>query len=375
MQTTRIAAVLLGLCGISVGGAGTAEAQTSPAPVIGGGVAYEQYRFGDPGTIGIESISLFTVPFAARAGLSRFLVIDLGGHYARGSMVRADGSTSEVSGPTDTQLRLSVPLGRDAVTLAAILILPTGHATHTEAEADVAGVIASDLLPFRISNWGSGGGAGASVAVARSFGRFGVGATVGYSVAREFAPLAEDELAYRPGNQLQLRLAADHRVGRAGKLALQLGYQRYGEDALDGQNLYRSGNRLQAIGSYTFAAGRRASGLAYTGVLHRERGTFFDRELVLPSQEVIVAGGGLRLPLGGVVLLPGLDTRFFRSSDGLGQGQVTGIGSSLEVPLAAVVLQPTVRGRFGSVIPHQGAETTIRGLELGLTLRLGSTRR
>ena len=242
----------------------------------GAGAAYETYRFNTAEAVGIQDLSLFTVPFAARAALFRGSSVTVSGSFAEGKLTRPDGSSTSISGLTDTDVRLDVPFGRDAVVLTAIVALPTGQARQTLEEAEVAGVFAADLLPFRVSNWGTGGAFGLATSFARSFGATGVGFSVGYSVAQEYEPLAEDERAYRPGNELRVRFAVDHTLGRSAKASLQLGMQRYDGDVLGGQNLYQSGNRYQAIGSLAFAAGARASGALYAGISHRDQGTFLD---------------------------------------------------------------------------------------------------
>src|SRR5690606_41388093 len=106
---------------------------------------------------------------------------------------------------------------------------------------------------------------------ARSFGATGMGLGISYLASREFDPAESAGLAsYRAGNQLAVQLVIDHTVARTGKATLQLQLQRQDEDQLAGDNLFRSRNRVQAIGSYAFRAGRSASGIVYRGARHRE---------------------------------------------------------------------------------------------------------
>lgn len=137
---------------------------------LGAGVALESYRFAEPAQAGIESLTLLSVPFGARAPLFGRATVEATGAWARGRLVRADGTDATIAGPTDTELRVRVPFGRDAATLHGVLVLPTGVERLGEAEAAVAGAIAADLLPFRISHWGAGGGAGLGATYARRLG-------------------------------------------------------------------------------------------------------------------------------------------------------------------------------------------------------------
>lgn len=352
-----------------------AEAQSLPTSPfhLGAGATLESYTFADPEQIGIESLQLLAAPFGARARVG-FASLTLSGYFAEGTLQDASGASTSITGLTDTQLQIDVPIADESIIVSGIVALPTGQPTLALNEAVVAGAFAADLLPFRVSNWGTGGAFGLATSYARSVGDFGLGFSVGYSVAQEFEPLSDDERAYQPGNELRLRGALDRTVGNSGKASLQLTAHRYDEDALGGQNLYQSGDRYSAVGSYAFAAGGRGSGVAYLGVLHRTEGTFFGQDDVAPSQDLVLAGGGFRVPLGGLTLVPSADARLFRSADGVGQGYISGFGASLELPLGGLTLVPSGRARVGNVVADAQRESAITGYDAGLMVRFGGAR-
>ena len=373
---TRTAAGIALAAGVLAATAVPSLAQMPAAPSlrVGAGAYHEAYTFGNPDAANIKTLSLTTLPFGVRVPLMARTSVSLTGSYAAGSMVQADGSEINLSGLTDTELSLAVPFGTGAfsTTVTGIVALPTGHATHSPAEARVAGVIAADLLPFRISNWGSGAGAGMNVAAVRAFNGGSFGLSAGYLVGREFEPSQADQFTYRPGNQLQVRAALDRQVGAAGKITASLLFQQYSEDVRDGTNLFQAGNRYQAIGSYAFAVGGGSSGILYAGGLHRDQGTLLiDPDRGIPSQNLLLAGAGLRMPMGGGVLLPSVDARLFRSADGVGQGYLTGVGASWERRAGTVMLTPTLRARFGSVLVREGSESGLVGSDVGLAVRFG----
>lgn len=339
---------------------------------VGAGVVYESYFFSASEDVSLETLSLLTVPVGARLALTRALDLEVASAWATAKAERPDGSSSDVSGPTDTEVRLTATLARGAITLTGIALLPTGSEALTVQEADIAGLIAADVLPFRITNWGSGGGFGASTAFAHGFGEFAAGLSIGYVVAREFEPLSDDDFTYRPGNQLHVRAAIDRTFGSAGKVALVLTMQRFADDELDGSNLFRTGDRYQAVGSYAFAAGGRGNGIVYAGYLHRGEGEFEDETDVMAAQGLAYGGFGLELPAGRALLQPSVDLRLLRRDDGTGQGYTAGIGGSAEVPAGTLTFIPTVRGRFGNVMLRDDAESGFTGVELGLALRFGS---
>lgn len=347
-----------------------AAAQAPAAQGAAGGASLEAYYFEDEDATGLKGIVLLTLPYAARVRLPGELTLELSGAYAHGTLIERDDGRLELSGLTDTQLRLARTFGRDRLTLAVIAALPTGHGRHTEAEAQVADAVSADLLPFRISHWGTGGGVGVAAAYAVRAGGFGLGASAGHLFAGEFEPFAEaDALAYRPGDETTLRLAADHTVGRSGKAALQATWQHFAEDELGGDNLYRAGDRLQLIASYQGALGR-STGLVYGGVLHREHGTSLDPAAPgTPVQDLWLGGAGARIPLGRGAFTPSVEGRVFRSGDGRGQGWYGGVGTAFELPAGPLVIVPSLRARLGRVVALEDAESRIAGGEAALTLR------
>ncbi|CAN5670661.1 hypothetical protein BH23GEM7_BH23GEM7_12080 [soil metagenome] len=381
MKPQFVAAVLLAV-GCHTIAAAPLPAQASPlAPssglgfIAGAGAGYEVYRFSEPEAANIETLSLLTIPLSARVALPRRTSLLVSGRYARGSLVRADGSEITISGPTDTELQLGIARGQGNLTssVTAILVLPTGNATHSLAEAEVASVIASDLLPVRISHWGSGGGGGLNVGVARVFAGGNAGLSVSYIMAREYEP--NDLFVYRPGNQLQVRGVVDRAVGSAGKATLSLGLEHFSDDALDGTNFFRPGIRYRAMGSYAFALRSRSTGVVYLGGVHRAAGdAIVDLFGGFPAQDLLLLGGGMRLPAGRGVLMPSADVRLFRSDDGLGQGSLLGVGAALEWPAGEVTLVPTLRARLGNVVVRTDSESTLTGLDIGLGIRYASPR-
>lgn len=353
-------------------------AAAQPGPVIGGGVFWEGYQFGTADVANVNRLSLLTVPVNLSVPLDPRVSFQLRAAFAHAQLSRADGSDAVVSGPTDTELRLGLNLGsprRSMATLSAVALLPTGTSRHTIDEAEVAGVIAADLLPFRISHWGSGGGFGASAGAIRPIGDGSIGASASYLLAREFEPIELDGAApflYRPGNQLQLRAAVDQNVGASGKLTASFTFLRHADDEHAGANLYRPGTRFYGMSSYAFAAGASTTALLYVGGLHRNQGTPLAGQVVAaPAQNLVLAGAGLRMPVGQGVIAPSVDLRLHRSEDGLGQGYLVGLGASLDSAMIGTVFTQTLRVRAGNLVMREGLETRLLGVELGLSARLG----
>jgi hypothetical protein len=368
-----------------------AVAATLPAPAlsqaVAGGALFQSYTFTQAEVIGLRDFTLLTAPFAVSIPVTGFLSLQASGAFAEGEASGPEGAKATLSGLTDTEVGIAVALGEDRAVLTAGASLPTGQSTQTLEEAAVAGVVAAELLPFAVTNWGSGGGAGGDLAVAFQGGGWGVGISGGYRAAAEYEPIAGQTFAYRPGNQLRFRLALDRDVGESETFSVLVGLQRFSEDQIGGNNLFRSGNRLEGVVSYAFAVGLQSSALLYSGVYHRARGSLLLEESSLegahdsPSQQLFMGGANLRIPAGRrAILLPDIDVRIFRSEDGVGQGWITTAGASLDIHLAGrrlgrhLVLAPTARYRYGHVVVREGSESDLTGWEAGVTLRVETGR-
>lgn len=340
------------------------------------GVIRETYTFASPGQVDLDRISLITIPVNVRASLTRSLELGVSGAYASATMTRSAGTETSVAGPTDTELRLTYAMPGDRVRLSAIGLVPTGKSKVTATEMDLMGVIASDLLPFAISNWGSGGGLGLGASFAKPVGDLSsIGVSGGYVVARSYQPLDATTFAYRPGNQLQARVAADHRFGGAAKGSLQLSYLHFGQDQAAGTNFYQSGDRLQAVGSLAFASGANGTGLVYAGYLRRQQGQYTDAVRVTPAQDLLYAGCAFRQSVGsgGVVLVPSLDARVLGNQSGFEQGNTLSAGLGVEIPMGALQLRPAAKARFGNLTVRSGQSSGFSGVELsvGVATRAG----
>lgn len=349
-----------------------AEAQLLPggSSTLVSGAYFESYEFLDPALAGFERLSLISAPFGARAPLIDRLGLEVSGSFARAEVEYTDGTEVSLSGLTDTEVRLSFDVVPDRVTLSAGILLPTGNSTHSEDEASLAGLIAADLIPFRVSNWGSGGGAGLISTLVVPAGDFAFGVTAGYTIGREFEPAEEEELAYRPGDELRVRVAVERTIGSSAKASLLLGGQVYRDDEFAGTSVFQPGNRFEGMGSFSFAVGAGSAGVVYGGLQHRGSSTLVLEELETPEQTLILTGGGMRIPAGFATFVPSVDLRLFRRDDGVGQGHLTSLGAGLEWPFGQLVAIPALRARFGEVLLWEDAESSVRGVEAGLGVRL-----
>lgn len=350
------------------------------AQEVTAGGYFESYSFAEADAVGIDALSLVTLPFSVAAAPTPRLRLSLAGAYARGSL-ESGGATTTLSGLIDTAIRATYTLGNDAVAVSGGVILPTGKGSQTGDEAIVAGAIGSDLLPSRVSNWGTGGGFELSAAWAGRVGALGVGASTGLRVFPEYEPLAASgpdvlDLTYDPGDEAFVRLAVDGNTSAGGKVSVSATLQNFTNDVSEGVDLFAAGPRVQVLGSYAFPWQGRGSGFLYGGLLHRSAGEFLDGGVgETASQNVLLAGVGSRMQLGTRYLRPTLDARVLNRSDGLGQGYTLGAGATLETQAgASATAFPTVRVRYGSLEASEGRSSSFFGFDVGLAVRFGGDR-
>lgn len=355
------------------------------APVersLGGGVEFMGYSF-DTG-LGVDRADLLLVPVAGRAPLGARGSLDVYGAWARGR-VEVDGTDLSLSGPVDSHVRL----GFQATPWALLTVgaqIPTGNASHDGQEAVVASVLATDLLGFGESNWGSGAALTTSIATARELGSWGVGAALAYAARGSFAPDATDaDFRYEPGDELRIRVGADRNFGD-NTLTVGGTFISYGEDRANARNLFRAGDRLRLDASYAFRAGAgiwtvymsdvlRANGDLTLDVVDDFGSVVGDTTVATADQNLFLAGLVGAVGLGsGFVFRPIVDLRLQSRTepDGSdpGSGWILGLGGDLPIRFfSRSEIFPRARVLLGSIRDRQGNGVGVTGLELRATLR------
>lgn len=341
----------------------------------------EMVTFNDPDSVGIEWIALLMTPWDASLAVNDRVAVSAAGAWAVGRIEGAGSASEEIAGLVDTRLAVDVFLGRRAL-LSVSGSLPTGATELEPNELILSGVLAAQSLPFSMASWGSGGRVGADLAVDVSPSpATRVTLSSGFHLARSYEPLDAATLEYRPGNEFILRGSLEQYV-KGVTLGLQLGLQRYGDDQVQGQNLFQAGTRTQAVVSALIPVRTTGSAALWASVTSRGGGTaragaipILDGAVDSPAQDLVQAGASLRLSLAGIVLQPELDTRLFRTEDGAGEGMLTGLGVTAEFPLSRdrtgrrSVLVSSLRGRTGHVETPLGDEVGIRSWEASLGVR------
>lgn len=259
---------------ILLGSAVTAGAQSLSARVA---PQFQSYRLSDYN----RTISQLSVPIAAEAQIFSRMSINVGTSFAQ-SQVKESGSTSRISGLTDTQIRTNLSFGNDNVVFTGGVTLPTGQSTIPVSQILAAGQIGSEFLAFPIPTMGAGLAATGGIALARNFGAWNLGAGGAFRMAKAYEPYrSPDSLPnarFQPGSEMRAKLGVDRSVGQTGTLSLGFTFSRFTTDKAS--QAFRD-----SVSRYAFNSGDRY----ITQAVYSTRA--FGAELFLSAWDVIIGKG------------------------------------------------------------------------------------
>ena len=348
------------------------------ARLIGSGAQFQWFSLAEE--LGADVANLLVVPATYVLPMGEKVRADLYTSWATGS-VEKGGFTYNKSGFTDTQVRLSYQATPWVIVTVGVN-LPTGNSSNTNEEAIVASVLATDMLGFRASTWGTGFGVTGGIATARQMGAWGVGLGASYRQSGEFEPTDGDDLKYQPGNESRVRFGVDRNVGDGGKFTTGVTFLNYSEDQADGRNLFQAGNRIRVDATYVFRSGAstwslfaadswRANGDLTLDLVDPSGTVVGDTLLVVGAQNLFVAGLRGSLPFAGVRIRPELDLRLQSREDDDGSGWLIGGGFDLPLRLYGTYdVFPRLRLTYGKMESVDGDMYSVMGGEIGMTILL-----
>ena len=321
--------------------------------------------------LGIKSVTEVAVPFGVLWPMTSRLSIDVGGRYATVTRTEETGSSSSVSGPTDVQARAVYQIIPDLAVLTVGANLPTGKTKLTGNELLAAGVIASDLIPFPVSSFGSGFNVTTGLALAVPVGGWAVGVAGSYRQNASFTLLADTSAAYKAGGEFRLRLGADRILGQS-RVSLGFTYSSFGEDEFGAARIFQSGKRYISQFSWSFPIGNL--GLAvYAWDLYRANGSQPINGSTTEKRNVLTLGGAASVQMGKNVLRPQLEFR--NHTLGVNKlesaGQLLSLGARYQMPIGErYVVFPSARFDTGNVVNSAtGQAVSFSGWNVGVTLR------
>ncbi len=259
--------------------------------------------------LGLKSAGEVAMPVGLMWTASPRLSFDFGVRYASASRTpeAAGEAKTTISGLTDAQVRGVYQVVPDVVVLTVAANLPTGKTKLTDDELLAAGVVASELIPFPVSSFGSGANVTTGLAVAVPLGRWAFGVGGSYRLTAGYTPLASLDSSYKPGGELRVRVGADRVVGQ-GRVSLGFTFSSFAEDEFGGSRLFQPGKRYITQGSWSFPIGNLGLAL-YAWDLYRNAGTLLIGGGATAKQNVITGGAVASIQVGRNVLRPQLEYR------------------------------------------------------------------
>jgi hypothetical protein len=358
-------------------------AQTGGTAFAGAEVRGVSYQSG----LGIKSVSEIAVPFAVIWPANARLSFDLGGRYATASRKDSNDSSVSISGLTDIQVRGVYQVVPGMVALTVSANLPTGKTKITNGQLLTAGAIASDLLPYPVSSFGSGFNVTTGLALAMPVGGWALGVAGSYRVNGDFTPFADTAscpvangragCGYKAGGEFRVRVGADRLVGQ-GRLSLGLTYSSFGEDEFGSSPIFQSGKRYIGQGSWSFPIGN-VGVQVYAWDLYRSPGSqLITGGVTTQKRNLLAFGAAGSLQMGRNVLRPQVEFRSFSmgSSTLASAGKLLSLGAQYQLAVTErLALLPSVRLETGSENALDGSgnptsqSVTLTGWSVGLMLR------
>jgi len=149
----------------------------------------------------------------------------------------------DLRGLTDTKLGASYIFGEEKFIFNLGLNLPSGRHELEANELPVAQLISIHALGLRTNYFGGGFDVNAGLAAAYPTGDWVFGGGVGLLLKGKFKPL-KGSGDYNPGEELNVTVGFDRRLGENAKLMADAIYTLYATDSFQGTDFFKSGQRL-----------------------------------------------------------------------------------------------------------------------------------
>ncbi|HUL03386.1 MAG TPA: hypothetical protein VLV16_09190 [Gemmatimonadales bacterium] len=269
----------------------------APGTTARTGPIFEAYSFGSG--LAFDRVSELTIPVTASHDFGSRLRLDVAGAYATATVRASDGAESNVSGPTDIDVRATFAAVAGRLLLTFVGTLPTGTKALPDTTLPLFTILATDLFDFTTPSFGSGGGVTGGVATATRWGSWAVGGGASLRYCGSYEPVAGGgEL--KPGNEARARLGAEGPLGGGHYLRVALLYTLSQHDEVTGGAPSVSGDRVLFYSHLSMPMGRSSLSL-YGFDMYRMRARKFNTTATsvveVPRGNVLALGARVEHPL------------------------------------------------------------------------------
>jgi hypothetical protein len=185
-----------------------------------------------------QSVSQISSPTAIKLPLSRNLAIDIAGSYMFSSV-----ENSELKGLTDVRTRAVAMLFDDRIMLNGGINIPNGKSDLGIEETAVSAILSDKALGFKYNSLGQGLDFTFGGGFAQAFGSASFGIGAGYIIKGEYEIAKDQEIKYKPGDQLNITGGFDLLFSPL-LLRTDATYTTYQSDKSEGEEIFKEGNRL-----------------------------------------------------------------------------------------------------------------------------------
>lgn len=326
------------------------------------GAEYRTIKFGTGASV--NSVNEIAVPLGLSAPLGQRFSFDVGTYFVRAERKAID-SNSTVTGLTDLVLRSAYQIKPDVAIFTLAINVPTGKHQLTNQQNLLAGNVATDLIPFPVSNFGTGLSVTSGLALAKPIGSWAMGLAGSFRYSGSYQPFAppDDTVGtLKPGGEVRFRLGADRIVGQ-GRVSLGLTYSTFSNDEYAGVQ-HSPGRRIIPQASWSFPVGKNSLALyAWDVSRHADSSTVSP-----PVKENTISGGALfSIQVGRNSLRPQIEYR--QTTGGIAtNGKLFGAGVRYTINGTRVSFTPGFRYDVGS-IPVGSSNVNMTGFNASLTIR------
>ena len=326
-------------------------------PGIITGLEYRTLSYGSGGSLG--KIDELAVPLGFSAPLGSRASFDVGTYF-----VRAKSDSTTISGLTDVVLRGAFQIKPDVAIFTLAVNVPSGKHALDPTQNVLAGQVATDLIQFPVSNFGTGFNVTTGLALAKPIGSWAMGLAGSFRYSGSYQPFVapNDTATLKPGGEVRVRLGADRLVGQ-GRLSLGFTYSTFSSDEYGGFS-HSPGQRIIPQASWSFPVGRNSLALYAWDVLrHADSVGTFPKV----SENTVSGGALLAIPVGRNSLRPQIEYR--QTTGGIQtNGKIFGAGVRYAINGPRVSFIPGFRYDFGSA-PFGSSNVTLTGFSASLTVR------
>jgi len=338
------------------------------------GAEYRSVTYG--AGLGYSALKEFAVPFGIAMPVGQRLNLDAGTYYVSAQRTDASGSQQTINGLTDLIVRGAYQLKPDVAVFTFAVSLPTGKKTLSSEQRQVASVMATDLVPFPVTNFGTGFSVTTGLAWATPVGPWALGLAGSFRYNASYLPSSDslqDTVTLRPGAEMRFRIGADRIIGQ-GRLSLGVTYSSFANDEFGSQS-QSPGTRLIPQFSWSAPFGANNSLVFYGWDVYRNVDETASSNAGV-KQNTVALGAMASLHSGTRnALRPQLEVRHGWQGPGGLKNAGTLVGLGLRYSMATgerMTLTPGLRLDLGSLATNNAsgpASANVTGLSFSITAR------